>query len=262
MTRTFKQLTALLLALMLVLSCTGCNTNSDPTKDTSVLQTDSTKQTQGTLPSDPTQPGMTGPDETQPGATEPTGTEPIATEPDVTEPTVTVPPTTEPGGETQPPTTTVPPTTEITPTVPPTTEPSVTEPVVTEPPATESPAAQAPADDLNNCFYNENNNSVEPNAMAIKPLFVTWDVGGEYLVAECFVINGFDHDVYDIVVNSLEVYNADGLIASGSFGLLRDLGLDAGDFTIWRFVFNTSCVVEPNAALQTLTFKYNISNKY
>lgn len=148
MTRTFKQLTALLLALVLVLSCAGCNTNSDPVKDTSVLQTDSTKPTHGTLLADPTQPGTTGPIETQPDTTEPTvtepiatepgvtesrGTEPVATEPGETEPTVTIPPTTEPGGETRPPATAVPPTTEPTPTVPPTTESTPTVPPVTDP---------------------------------------------------------------------------------------------------------------------------------
>lgn len=128
MTRTFRKLTALLLAFVLVLSGTGCNTNSDPTEDNSTLQTNTTKPTQGTTPSDPTQPGTTGSDETRPGATEPTGTEPVATGSGETEPTVTVPPTTESGGETQPPATTVPPTTETTPTVPPTTDTNPTQP--------------------------------------------------------------------------------------------------------------------------------------
>ena len=161
MTRTFRKLTALLLALVLVLSCTGCNTNSDPTEDTSVLQTDSTNPTQGTLPADPTQPDTTGPTETQPDTTEPTVTEPVATEPAVTTPPTTVPPTTEPSGSIPPatePTQTDPPATVPSGTTPPSTTvpsetspiptvPSPTEPTPTVPPATEPKPTQPPATD-------------------------------------------------------------------------------------------------------------------
>lgn len=161
MTRTFRKLTALLLALVLVLSCTGCNTNSDPTEDTSVLQTDSTKPTQGTLPSDPTQPGTTKPTETQPDTTEPTVTEPMATEPAVTTPPTTVPSTTGPSASVPPstePTQTNPPATVPSGTTPPSTTvpsetapiptvPSSTEPTPTVPPATEPKPTQPPVTD-------------------------------------------------------------------------------------------------------------------
>lgn len=155
---------------------------------------------------------------------------------------------------------TVPTQTEPVATQPPATEPAATEPVVTEPPATEPPATQTPAVDPNNFFLNESNNAIDANAISIKPRYVYWEDGK--LVAECFVINGFAHTVGNINVKALEIYNNDGLIASAAFGELQGLVLPYGYHGVWKFTFSADYVAQPNAALQSLTLRYHVSNTY
>ncbi len=254
MIHTLKKTATILLAIGLTLSFAACGAEDTPTETgnqqlqasqntTPSTETDSTGST-GNV-SVPTQ---TEPDTTQPTVTEPPVTEPIITEPVVTEPVTTEPPVTDP-------TVTEPVVTE-----PLVTEPPVTEPVVTEPPATEPPATQAPTDDSDNYFFNENNNGIDTNAVSIKPRYVYWENG--QLVAECFVINGFPHTVGNINVKALEIYNESVLIASGGFGELQGLVLPSGYHGVWKFVFSADCVAAPNAALQTLTLQYNVSNTY
>jgi len=249
-----KKIIASLLAILLTLSFAACGAEEAPV-ETGNQQLQASQNTTPSTEADSTEstgdvsvPTQTEPDTTQPTATEPTGTEPVVTQPVVTEPVAAEPPATE-----------------VPVTEPAVTEPIVTEPVTTEPPATqapstEPPATQAPAADPNNYFFNENNNGIDVNAVAIKPRYVYWENGK--LVAECFVINGFPHTVANINVKALEIYNASGLIASAAFGELQGLVLPSGYHGVWKFVFNADCVSQVNAALQSLTLRYNVSNTY
>lgn len=243
MLHTVKKIVAILLVSLLTLSFAACGAEDTPTESGSAQLQASQETTLGTE-ADPaeTTAEVTAPAETDPVTTQPTQTEPAVTEPVVTEPVVTEPVVTEPV------------VTEPVVTEPVVTEPAVTEPEVTEPPVTESAA------DPNNYFLNETNNAIDLNAVSIKPRYVYWENG--QLVAECFVINGFPHTVGNINVKLLEIYNASGLIASGSFGELQGLVLPSGYHGVWKFVFSADCVAAPNAALQTLTLQYNVSNTY
>ncbi len=234
-----KKIIASLLAILLTLSFAACGSQDLPVEtgdqqlQASQNTTQATEDNQTQPTTEGTVPTQTEPDTTQPTAKEPSVTEPVATETIVTEPVVTEPLVTEP---------------------------PVTEPVVTEPPATEPPATQAPTDDSDNYFFNENNNGIDTNAVSIKPRYVYWENG--QLVAECFVINGFPHTIANINVKALEIYNESGLIASGGFGELQGLVLPSGYHGVWKFVFNADCVSQVNAALQSLTLRYNVSNTY
>lgn len=254
MIHILKKTAAILLVIGLTLSFVACGAEEAPV-ETGNQQLQASQNTTPSTEADPTEstgdvnvPTQTEPDTTQPTATEPTVTEPVVTQPIVTEPVVTEPAVTEPS-------VTVPPVTE-----PSVTESVVTEPSATEPPVTEPPATQAPAADPNNYFFNETNNGIDANAVAIKPRYVYWENG--QLVAECFVINGFPHTIGNINVKALEIYNESGLIASGGFGELQGLVLPSGYHGVWKFVFNAGSVSQPNAALQSLTLRYNVSNTY
>ncbi len=244
MPNNFKKITAILIAILLTLSFTACGAEDTPA-ETGNQQLQASQDNTLSAETDPTAStgDMTVPTQTEPVATQPTVTEPAGTEPTVTEPVVTEPPVTEPAV-----------------TEPVVTEPVVTEPPATEPPATEPPATQAPAADPNNYFLNETNNTIDANTIAIKPRHVYWENGK--LVAECFVINGFAHTVGNIDVELLQIYNSDGLVASGGFGVLQGLVLSSGYHVVWKFTFNEDCIACPNAQLQSLTLRYNVSNIY
>jgi len=111
-----------------------------------------------------------------------------------------------------------------------------------------------------NYFFNENNNYYDVNAISIKPRYVFWQDGRLY--AECFVINGFAHNVYNINVKSLTFGNADGQIASAGFGTLNDVVLPPYTHIIWTFEFPAECVSTANAELSSLMCMFNVSNNY
>lgn len=239
MLHTMKKITIVVIAILFILSFAACGAE-DTLTATGNQQLQASQNTTISTEADPTE--STG-DVSVPTQSEPVTTQPVVTEPEVTEPVTTQPAVTEPVV-----------------TEPAATEPPVTEPPTTEPPATEPPATQTPTADPNNYFFNENNNGIDANAVSIKPRYVYWENGK--LVAECFVINGFPHTVGNINVKTLEIYNKSGLIASGGFGELQGLVLPSGYHGVWKFVFSADCVVAPNAALQTLTLQYNVSNTY
>lgn len=115
-----------------------------------------------------------------------------------------------------------------------------------------------PAD---NVFYSPDNTAFDANALSIKPGRVYYD--GETLVAECFVINGFGHNVYGITVKELSLSNEDGLIASAGFGELRGLALAPYTYSTWTFRFSADCIERMNADLtESLICNAKTSNYY
>lgn len=139
-------------------------------------------------------------------------------------------------------------------------------PVITEAPAeteapTEAPEVpDVPANNTNNVFFNDTNYACGPNEVQIKPRYVYWD-GGK-LVAECFVINGYGHTIYDINVKSLSFENESGEIASASFGTMQNATIAPNSHIVWTFTFGEDCVMAPGAALSSLGCKFNVNNKY
>ncbi len=112
-----------------------------------------------------------------------------------------------------------------------------------------------------NIFYNPDNTAYDTNALSVKPGRVYWE--GETLVAECFVINGFNHNVFGITVKELTFSNKDGVIASGSFGELQGLTLAPYTNTVWTFRFSANCIERQGADLtDTLTCNAKTSNYY
>lgn len=221
--KNMMKLFVLTLALILAFTCTAC---ADP------QVTESTPTESQVMEAAPTESQVTESAPIESQVTEPAPTEPQATEPAPTQPQVTEPAPTEPEA----------------------TEPTPTEPEVTEPAPTE------PAPSVTNEFVNLSNYAYDVNSLSIKPRHVYWQDGK--LVAECFVINGYAHTVYNIEVKSLSFANPDGLIAAGSFGSLQNLVLGPYQYAVWTFTFSPDCISAAGASLSTLVCNASTSNWY
>jgi len=135
--------------------------------------------------------------------------------------------------------------------------------VVSKPSANSKPAvnSEPESSEEKNEFFNPNNNAYDIDAVSIKPRRVYWKDG--MLVAECFVINGFSHNVYNIDVKELSFANEDGLVASGiDFGVLEGVVLGPYTNTLWTFTFSGEAVDNYGAALGTLNCQSRVSNSY
>lgn len=121
---------------------------------------------------------------------------------------------------------------------------------------TEEPETPA---DPENVFFNPSNNILENGNVTIRPRRVHWE--GDTLVAECFVINGKDTVVYNIVVEELSFESkADGFITGGSFGALENLSINPGAHAIWTFHFTD--VENAGADLSSLGCSYDVSYRH
>ena len=120
------------------------------------------------------------------------------------------------------------------------------------------PIAKLPA--AENVFINENNNYYDVDAVSIRPRYVYWENGK--LIAECFVINGFNHNVFNINVKSLSFNNGSVDIASAVFGVMNDVVLEPYTHVVWRFEFSANCVANYGADLSSLNCVYKVENKH
>ncbi len=238
--KTITKLFAMILALTFIFTCAGCADFSQNPSNTQPSVTETAPSTGVTEVISAT-PEVTDPAPTEPKVTEPIPTdEPAPTEPKITEPTPTEPTATEPA-----------------PTESKATEPAPTEPKATEPAPTEP---EVPVIPETNEFFNPNNYAYDINSLSIKPRYVYWRDGN--LVAECFVINGFAHSIYNIDVKSLAFSNPDGLIAAATFGSLQGLVLGAYQYAVWTFTFSPDCISTTGASLSTLITNSSTSNSY
>lgn len=113
-----------------------------------------------------------------------------------------------------------------------------------------------------NIFFNENNNTFDVNALTVKPRYVYWGKDGA-LYAECFVINGYSHNVFNINVKSITLSNKSGVIAEGTdFGVLNGVTLAPRTHVVWGFKFTGDAVKKYGADLSTLTCNARVSNNY
>ena len=101
-----------------------------------------------------------------------------------------------------------------------------------------------------NEYNDENAKTPEKNKLIIKPYHVYWD-GGE-LIAECYVINGYDYDVSNITYGKITVSNKDGVIASYTFKKLEGVVLSANKIIVQTIVFEPGHVTSPGADLSDL----------
>ncbi len=112
-----------------------------------------------------------------------------------------------------------------------------------------------------NVFFNDQNNAFDVNALSIKPRYVYWKDGDLY--AECFVINGYSHNVFNIDVKSITISNKSGVIAEGTdFGKLNGITLAPRTHVVWGFKFTGDAVKKYGADLSTLTCNARVSNNY
>lgn len=110
-------------------------------------------------------------------------------------------------------------------------------------------------------FLNENNNNYDIDAVSIKPRYVYWKNGE--LIAECFVINGFSHNVYNLDVKSLSFSNKSGVIASAvDFGILNGVNLPPYTNVVWTFRFSADCVAAYGADLSSLICDASVNYSY
>lgn len=79
-------------------------------------------------------------------------------------------------------------------------------------------------DSENNYFISLSNDYYETDEVLIKPYYVYWDNGD--LIANCYISNGYSESVTNIDVQSFSLYNEQGLIAEGSFGMLTGLVIE------------------------------------
>ena len=120
---------------------------------------------------------------------------------------------------------------------------------------------QKPAEiDKNNFFLNNNNNFYDQNAVSVRPKHVYWENGK--LVAKCFVVNGFNHPVFNIEVKNLSFSNKDGLIAEGAFGKLNGVTLQPYTHIEWTFTFPADCIAKYGADITSLIYNSNVSNNF
>ena len=110
-----------------------------------------------------------------------------------------------------------------------------------------------------NEFYDPYNYAEDYNVLSIKPKYIRYENGR--LVATCYVINGFDHPVYNIHADRIRLYDSKGkLFADGSFGTLnyyRILG--AHQRLVWDFVFQSGSFVKNADLTGKVAYKCNTS---
>jgi len=103
--------------------------------------------------------------------------------------------------------------------------------------------------------------SYSVDSVSIKPAYVYWEDGK--LIAQCYIINGFSHDIYNIDVEELTFSNADGVIASGAgFGVCEGLILPPYTPSLWTFTFSGDSVINYGADLSFLSWNASINNSY
>lgn len=116
---------------------------------------------------------------------------------------------------------------------------------------------QAPVVEVKNEFFNDGNNFYEAGNVSIRPRHMYWD--GNVLVAQCFVINGLDTPVANLVVNDLDFSNGNGLIADAQFGLLQGVTLQPYSHVLWTFKFGADVVNQSGADLSSISYHSNVS---
>ena len=128
----------------------------------------------------------------------------------------------------------------------------------------EQPASsEAPSNDPNN-YFESSNTAADPGKVTMRLRYVCWKQDGS-LYAECFIINGRDKAVYNLEINELTISsNEAGTIATGSFGDLNGVRIEAGQYAVHAFTFSgAAMVISPGAKLNVgLACRSSITYSY
>ena len=103
----------------------------------------------------------------------------------------------------------------------------------------------------------ENYNNAPEDALSVMPYRVRWD--GDYLEAECFIVNKTGSIAYDITVDSLAFSTNDVQIASAAFGDLEGVEIADEAYTIWTFRYSPEHVLSHENDISSLVAKYTLS---
>ena len=115
--------------------------------------------------------------------------------------------------------------------------------------------------DGNNEFYNLNNYCMLDNTVNIMPYHIYYKDNNLY--AECYVINGFNHTVYNINVTNLSFYNASGKIADAFFGIIGNGGyIAARSYATYTFIFSPGYYIKDATLNTMIECKFNCINEY
>ena len=106
-------------------------------------------------------------------------------------------------------------------------------------------------------YFNNNNNFYDMGSVSIRPRHLYWE--GDVLVAECFVISGFNTPVSNIRVDSLGFANKSGQIADAAFGTLDGLVLQPYTHALWTFRFAPDVIDQFNADLSYLEYHSDVT---
>ena len=120
-----------------------------------------------------------------------------------------------------------------------------------------------PVPPIANEFRNDANFQELPNSINICPFHIWYENGS--VIADCYVINGYNHAVYNVNVRGLSLRaNNSQLFADANFGVINNGGaIGAHSYIRWRFIFSGNCVLRKDASLTGgIDCKYNITNNY
>ena len=107
-----------------------------------------------------------------------------------------------------------------------------------------------------NVFFNDSNNFYDADQVTIRPRHMYWE--GNTLVAECFVINGKNVPVYNLIVDQLMFANEDGTIVDGAFGNLQNAVVGPYSHILWTFRFSGDAVEMVDGDLQSITYRSRV----
>ncbi len=111
-------------------------------------------------------------------------------------------------------------------------------------------------------FYNPTNFAYDLNCLSVKPRHVYWKDGE--LWAECFIINGYEHAVYNIEVNGISFSTLSGEIIAEAedFGPLEGVTIGPYSYITWTFRFPKECCKNYGCDLSNLSCRFSTSNSY
>ena len=124
-------------------------------------------------------------------------------------------------------------------------------------------SSEAPSNDPNN-YFESSNTAADPGKVTMRLRYVCWKQDGS-LYAECFIINGRDKAVYNLEINELTISsNEAGTIATGSFGSIDGVRIEAGQYAVHAFTFSgAAMVISPGAKLNVgLACRSSITYSY
>ena len=135
-------------------------------------------------------------------------------------------------------------------------DPSTSTPPTSTPP-TSTPTTTQPA---KNEFINSSNNFISSGDLAIRPYHVYWE--GNVLHAKCFVVNGLASTARNINVTNITLSNKSGVIASASFGVMRNAYIASGTYLVWTFSFSPDAIRMQGADLSYLECDASATYQY